>query len=428
MLFAQPIETVTAVARYLERRTGVRPALIVGGQSDAERTRMVADFRRPAGPRYLVSSRAGGEGINLQVARRLVHLDVPWNPMDMEQRVGRVHRFGSRRTILVDTVVVKDSREAAAYHAAREKLKRITGTMVEAERFEAIFARVMSLVSPQDLGDVIARDLRLPLADADQKRIAGLVQDGFRAWERFDSQFGHEQRRIRQLNPGLSTWGDVYTLLTEYGGAKPADGYAAVRFAAVGDDVEYTPTTARVVRTDDGKVLACGDYSGSPVYGADGQSAEPAGLNTDPVPAVMRKLAFPAGVVGPAHLRWAAGVGLPDGFPPPPWGVLVVLRQSARMDALTGWAEHGSQLRCYRVSEDGGFCLVEGVAKDQLLRGLFAAVVRTKPEDNPLLVAAVCRAEAELGTELRRPTGADTEGRVRHAVSPLLAAVVAGAG
>ena len=162
VLFAQPIETVTAVARYLEQRTGGRPALIVGGQSDTERARMVTDFRRPDGPRYLVSSRAGGEGINLQVARRLVHLDVPWNPMDMEQRVGRIHRFGSRRTILVDTVVVKDSREAAAYYAARQKLELITGTMVERERFEAIFARVMCLVSPQDLGEVIAETCGSP--------------------------------------------------------------------------------------------------------------------------------------------------------------------------------------------------------------------------------------------------------------------------
>ena len=97
VLFAQPIETVTALARYLEKKTGQRPALIIGGQSDEERTKEVEAFWRPTGPRFLVSSRAGGEGINLQVARRLIHIDVPWNPMDMEQRVGRIHRFGSRK-------------------------------------------------------------------------------------------------------------------------------------------------------------------------------------------------------------------------------------------------------------------------------------------------------------------------------------------
>ena len=54
--------------------------------------------------------------------------------MDLEQRVGRVHRFGSRQTILVDTVVVKDSREAHAYRV-RQKLEMIASTLVERDRF-----------------------------------------------------------------------------------------------------------------------------------------------------------------------------------------------------------------------------------------------------------------------------------------------------
>src|SRR6185369_3720939 len=99
--FAQPIETVTALASWFARKTGHRPAMILGGQSEEERAEQIQRFWDPKGPRFLVSSRAGGEGINLQVARRLVHLDVPWNPMDLEQRVGRVHRFLSKRTIVV---------------------------------------------------------------------------------------------------------------------------------------------------------------------------------------------------------------------------------------------------------------------------------------------------------------------------------------
>lgn len=64
--------------------------MIVGNQAEDERQREGDSFWRDDGPLYLVSSRAGGEGMNLQVARRLVHLDVPWNAMEMEQRVGRV--------------------------------------------------------------------------------------------------------------------------------------------------------------------------------------------------------------------------------------------------------------------------------------------------------------------------------------------------
>jgi superfamily II DNA or RNA helicase len=96
VLFAQPIETVSALGRFLERVTGKAPAMIIGGQDDHQRQQQVTAFWSPEGPQFLVSSRAGGEGINLQISRRLIHIDVPWNPMDMEQRVGRVHRFGSK--------------------------------------------------------------------------------------------------------------------------------------------------------------------------------------------------------------------------------------------------------------------------------------------------------------------------------------------
>src|SRR5262249_59810892 len=98
-------------------------------------------------------------------------IEVPWNPMDLEQRVGRVHRFGSRRTILVDTVVVKDSREADAYRIARQKLKIIAATLVEPERFEAIFARVMCLVPPEELQTVLIRASQAPFDREEPARL-----------------------------------------------------------------------------------------------------------------------------------------------------------------------------------------------------------------------------------------------------------------
>lgn len=77
VFFAQPLETVIAFENYLRKVTGEDVSRIIGGQSDADRYAEVDKFLRPDGPRFLVSSRAGGEGINLQVARRLVHIDVP---------------------------------------------------------------------------------------------------------------------------------------------------------------------------------------------------------------------------------------------------------------------------------------------------------------------------------------------------------------
>src|SRR5206468_632529 len=177
--------------------------------SDDERTKEVNTFWDPKGTRFLVSSKAGGEGINLQVARRLIHIDVPWNPMDMEQRVGRVHRFGSRRTIIVDTVVVKDSREADAYRIARERLRLIASTLVESERFESVFARVMSLIPPEELQDLLMNEPLAPFTVHDQEQIARIVQHGFTRWRDFDRRYGEQQKQIKLQNPGLATWTDL---------------------------------------------------------------------------------------------------------------------------------------------------------------------------------------------------------------------------
>lgn len=58
-------------------------------------------FKRPDGPRVLISTAAGREGINLQLARVLFNHDLPWNPMDLEQRIGRIHRYGQAYTAQV---------------------------------------------------------------------------------------------------------------------------------------------------------------------------------------------------------------------------------------------------------------------------------------------------------------------------------------
>ena len=224
VLFAQPIETVCALARYLEQHLGQKPAMIIGGQSDAERQQQQDLFWSKDGPRFLVSSRAGGEGINLQVARRLVHIDVPWNPMELEQRVGRVHRFGSKQKIIVDTIVVKDSREADAYRVAREKLRLVASTIVAPERFDSVFSRVMCLISPEELQDVLIEASATPLRPDEQNKIAEMVESGFRAWREFHDRYAGRQREIRSQDPGLASWEDMQLFFQEHGGGGKAGG------------------------------------------------------------------------------------------------------------------------------------------------------------------------------------------------------------
>src|SRR5204862_6997731 len=58
-------------------------------------------FRDHPKVRFLVSTEAGGEGINLQFSHICVNYDLPWNPMRVEQRVGRVYRFGQDKVVQV---------------------------------------------------------------------------------------------------------------------------------------------------------------------------------------------------------------------------------------------------------------------------------------------------------------------------------------
>jgi superfamily II DNA or RNA helicase len=424
VLFAQPIETVTALAHFLERTTGTRPALIVGGQKDAERDAEVTAFWKSGGPRFLVSSRAGGEGINLQIARRLVHVDVPWNPMDMEQRVGRVHRFGSRRTIIVDTVVVSDSREGHAYRVARQRLELITRTLVKKERFEAVFARVMGLVPPEELQGVLIRSADGLLSDPDQDAIGRMVQAGFGAWQAFHDRFAERQKQIRRQNPGLATWSDVARFLAEYGNVETREGFRALRFTRSGDRVDPVEQPVAVVNLGGPEQYVCGEVGGAPVFGSDGTSAQQLGLNLPPVAEILRRLAF-AGPAGAAVVRVPADRTVPGVDGAAPFGVLVFVRQTVRPDSRAGHVEVGVSLPCYVVTPGREPVVVEGPQKRELLYALFdATVARAKPDPADPVVAALRQHEDAVGNQLRRPSDPEMRSGVRHAVTPLLAALV----
>lgn len=82
-------------------------------------------FKRPSGPRVLICTAAGREGINLQFARVLFNHDLPWNPMDVEQRIGRIHRYGQKDNAQVYNLVATDTIEGSIYLLLEQKIKDI---------------------------------------------------------------------------------------------------------------------------------------------------------------------------------------------------------------------------------------------------------------------------------------------------------------
>ena len=83
---------------YLSRRLsrdGIRCIVLKGGMGP-ERQNVLEAFERPDGPNVLLSSEVGSEGIDLQFCRIMVNYDLPWNPMRVEQRIGRIDRLGQQ--------------------------------------------------------------------------------------------------------------------------------------------------------------------------------------------------------------------------------------------------------------------------------------------------------------------------------------------
>ncbi|MXY79046.1 MAG: hypothetical protein F4Y94_05010 [Chloroflexi bacterium] len=93
------------------------------GQLDPdEKDRAVELFRDGVGRQALVATEAGGEGRNLQFAHILVNYDLPWNPMRVEQRIGRVDRIGQEETIQIFNFRVRDTIEERILEVLDERI------------------------------------------------------------------------------------------------------------------------------------------------------------------------------------------------------------------------------------------------------------------------------------------------------------------
>ena len=91
----------------------------------SERERQVEFFRDPNGAQYLVATDAAGEGINLQFCWLMVNYDIPWNPARLEQRMGRIHRYKQKRTVVLLNLVAQDTREGRVLKVLLDKLEQM---------------------------------------------------------------------------------------------------------------------------------------------------------------------------------------------------------------------------------------------------------------------------------------------------------------
>jgi superfamily II DNA or RNA helicase len=129
VIFATYLGTVDLLEREIERAYPGQGVVVLRGGDHGAKLAAERRFRKPDGPRVLVCTAAGREGINLQFARILFNFDLPWNPMDMEQRIGRIHRYGQEHTAQVYNLVLSDTIEGRIFLLLDEKLREIARTL-----------------------------------------------------------------------------------------------------------------------------------------------------------------------------------------------------------------------------------------------------------------------------------------------------------
>jgi hypothetical protein len=135
VIFTQYVETLNFLKEKLENIYGInKVALIKGGPID-DKIEAKEKFWDEDGAQFLICTSAGGEGINLQVGHILFNYDLPWNPMAVEQRIGRIHRYGQNETSQVYNLVAEDTVEEKIYQLLNNKLREIAAQIGKLDPF-----------------------------------------------------------------------------------------------------------------------------------------------------------------------------------------------------------------------------------------------------------------------------------------------------
>ena len=219
IIFTEHRDTAEFLVRRLEGLgfTG-QVALIHGGLPYQERERQVEFFRRPAtegGANYLVATDAAGEGINLQFCWLMVNYDVPWNPARLEQRMGRIHRYGQKHDpVVIVNLVAGGTREGRVLKTLLDKLEAIRRQLQSDKVFDVV-GRLFEGLSMRDYleqaitedADTVAERLEGDLTEQQVQALAERERVLFGEGGEVRQRLAHlndeaEQENYRRLLPG----------------------------------------------------------------------------------------------------------------------------------------------------------------------------------------------------------------------------------
>ena len=183
LIFTEFKDTLDCLVACL-RDWGFKVGTIHGGMKPGSRdepgTRIHAEQQfREGGIQILVATEAAGEGINLQVCHIMFNYDIPWNPNRLEQRMGRIHRYGQLKDCLIFNFVATNTIEGKVLQRLLAKLQEIRDALDD----DAVF-NVVGEILPAAQIERILRDYyagKLGDADLEDRLLRNVDEREFRA-------------------------------------------------------------------------------------------------------------------------------------------------------------------------------------------------------------------------------------------------------
>jgi len=178
IVFTEHRDTLDWLRRQLEALGFTDRIAAIHGRLDfREREAEVERFRLPGdrgGAQYLLATDAAGEGINLQFCWLMVNYDVPWNPARLEQRMGRIHRYGQKRDVVIVNLVAGATREGLVLATLLDKLEEIRREMGS----DKVFDVIGSVLENVSIIDYMAEALTEDGAARAAQRFKGILTKG----------------------------------------------------------------------------------------------------------------------------------------------------------------------------------------------------------------------------------------------------------
>ncbi|MEH7178727.1 DEAD/DEAH box helicase [Neobacillus vireti] len=134
-----------ATQMYLQwflKQNGISSVPFRGGFKRGKKDWMRELFQKHA--QVLIATEAGGEGINLQFCNHIINFDLPWNPMRLEQRIGRIHRLGQEKDVMIYNFAIKNTVEEHILKLLYEKI----------ELFEKVIGDLDDILTKLDFGNI----------------------------------------------------------------------------------------------------------------------------------------------------------------------------------------------------------------------------------------------------------------------------------